>query len=123
MSDKRAHDWLDDNAAERLLRGEHDDPRAEALARLLAAAAAPAPVNAQREEAAVAAFRAARAENVKGAEDPARDWRRRRGGALRPGRSMRTLTSALVAAAVLGGVALAAGTGALPRTFGTLTGA
>src|SRR5688572_26093224 len=73
MSDNRGHDWLDDATAERLLRGAHgDDPveevwrddRAAALAGLLAAAAAPAPLDPEREEAAVAAFRAARGDDA-----------------------------------------------------------
>ncbi|MEU3461462.1 hypothetical protein ABZ721_16170 [Streptomyces sp. NPDC006733] len=57
----RDDDWLDEDAAERLLRGESvlsGGAAAARLARLLAAAALPAAVERQREERAVAAFRA-----------------------------------------------------------------
>ncbi|NEA58908.1 hypothetical protein G3I60_33325 [Streptomyces sp. SID13666] len=55
----RDDDWLDEDAAERLLRGESvmsGGAGAARLARLLAAAAAPAAADPEREEAAVAAF-------------------------------------------------------------------
>lgn len=55
----RDDDWLDEDAAERLLRGESvmsGGAVAARLARLLAAAAAPAAADPEREEAAVAAF-------------------------------------------------------------------
>jgi hypothetical protein len=131
MSDERAHDWLDDAAAERLLRGARDggapagDPRAEALARLLAAAATPAPLDSRHEDAAVAAFRAARdatPAQPASRRDRVRDDWRRRGGTLRAGRSVRALAGALVATAALGAVAAAAA-GALPVPFGSLGGA
>ncbi|MCZ4120714.1 hypothetical protein [Streptomyces sp. H39-S7] len=56
----RDDDWLDEEAAERLLRGESvlsGGAAAARLARLLAAAALPAAVDQEREEAAAAAFR------------------------------------------------------------------
>lgn len=55
----RDDDWLDEDAAERLLRGESvmsGGAVAARLARLLSAAAAPAAADPEREEAAVAAF-------------------------------------------------------------------
>ncbi|MCM2421200.1 hypothetical protein [Streptomyces sp. RKAG293] len=55
----RDDDWLDEEAAERLLRGESvmsGGAAAARLARLLTAAAAPAAADPEREEAAVAAF-------------------------------------------------------------------
>jgi hypothetical protein len=123
MSDNRSHTWLDDAAAERLLHGDHDDPRAQALQRLLSAAATPATVDAQREEMAVAAFRAARdegrtADMGRAAVRRRVDGWRRRGGAFRISRSVRALTGALVATAAIGGVAVAAATGTLPGAFG-----
>lgn len=127
MSDNRAHEWLDDATAERLLCGDHGDPRAEALARLLSAAAAPAPVDAQREEIALAAFRAAREEGRLARPGPRRyrkrgegrfaDRRRHYDGGLRAGRPVRALAGALLATVALGGVAMAAATGALNAPF------
>lgn len=100
--------WLDGAAAERLLRGEPAGPRigpgaerAERLLLLLAAAATPAPLDAAREDAAMAAFRASRAATA------------------RPRRSAgpaRAAIGALLAAVTLGGVAMAA-TGVIPTPF------
>lgn len=147
--------WLDRDAAERLLRGEPPAPvdaevraRAERLAEALAAlAAAPASTSEELpgEEAAVAAFRAARAaRNDNGAVrhpqpaalSQARDLARAAGGPanadaglVRLGRSeaggrrarrwrtVRFGLAATVAAGMIGGVAVAAGTGMLPTPF------
>ncbi|WP_431960184.1 hypothetical protein [Actinacidiphila sp. bgisy160] len=142
MSDNRGHDWLDDATAERLLPGAHgDDPaertwrdeRAAALAGLLAAAAAPGPLDPEREEAAVAAFRAARAEAAltEGSAGvrlgTADDWSPgagtdagSRSGRNRAARHSRSLTGTLIAtaAAAVAGVSVAAAAGALPALLG-----
>jgi hypothetical protein len=97
-------------AAERLLRGVPADPArrrpadgAEAeLARVLAAAAAPGRIDPEREEAAVASFRAAASER------PRSRWSRR---------TARAGMGAAVAAVVLAGAAVAAGTGVVPDPF------
>ncbi|MGW1727217.1 hypothetical protein ACWCQK_30380 [Streptomyces sp. NPDC002306] len=139
--------WLDRETAERLLRGEPLDipvdatarERAARLAAMLGAlsAAAPQPTSAELpgEAAALAAFRAARA--ARAAERPAMDLRSRartpyaadaglvRLGrpaptARRPrwGRPVRLGLSAALAAGMVGGVAVAVGTGVLPAPFG-----
>ncbi|MFB6841094.1 hypothetical protein [Streptomyces sp. NPDC056361] len=133
MADER-YQWLDQDAAEQLLRGEpvdaaddHARGQAERLSEALGAARAQAaaPVAGTElpgEAAALAAFRAARAATPAGvgagAADrielgrvrlapvaaPARRW----------GRSLRYGLAAAVAAVTVGGVAVAAGTGVLP---------
>ncbi|MFE0625454.1 hypothetical protein ACFW3D_00625 [Streptomyces sp. NPDC058864] len=142
MSDNRGHDWLDDATAERLLRGAHgDDPaertwrdeRAAGLAGLLAAASAPGALDPEREEAAVAAFRAARDDAALSAEPAgvrmgaADDWSPRAGtGAGSVSRSGRSRTArhsgsragALIATAAVAGVSVAAAAGALPALLG-----
>ncbi|MFD8075318.1 hypothetical protein ACFV3E_22040 [Streptomyces sp. NPDC059718] len=134
MSDNRGQDWLDEATAERLLRGAHgDDPaerawrdeRAAALAGLLAAAAAPAPLDPEREEAAVAAFRAARGDDaLTGGSAGVRlgtadDWSPgagagavSRSGRSRTARHSRSLTGTLIATAAV------AAAGALPALLG-----
>jgi hypothetical protein len=137
--------WLDRDAAERLLRGEppavidaDTRARAEALADALAALVpAPAPTSAELpgEEAAVAAFRAARTArdgNEAALGGPAgprlaarssdaglvRLGRPAPGGRrVRWGRPVRFGLAAAVAAGMIGGVAVAAGTGVLPTPF------
>jgi len=112
-------DWLDDDAAERLLLGEAADARAEPLTRLLAAAGTPAAVDPAREEAALAAFRAAGEEVPfvagRGSRGRPRSSRRRGDGKRRVARSVRAIAGAMVVTAALGGVAVAAG--ALPSPF------
>ncbi len=109
MNDHR-HRRLDRRALEQLLSGAPVDRSAEAdrLAAFLAAAAEPArPEETAGEAAALAAFRAARVGGV-----PAGAVRRpRRGLAKAVSVKMAALS---LAATGLGGVALAAGTGALP---------
>lgn len=132
MSDNKGQDWLDDTTAERLLRRPAGDgtagpawtdPRAAALARMLAAAAAPATVDPAREEAALAAFRDARDQGPElspvaggrgrgddaGGRDAA-DWRA--GGPK--SRTARVFSGTLLATAAVAGVALVAAAGALP---------
>ncbi|MFD9001405.1 hypothetical protein ACFV0T_10605 [Streptomyces sp. NPDC059582] len=139
--------WLDRETAERLLRGEPlDTPvdatardRAERLTETLGAlsAATPPPSSAELpgEAAALAAFRAARA--ARDAERPATARRTRArtpyaadAGLVRLGRStpparrprwgrpVRLGLSAALAAGMVGGVAVAVGTGVLPAPFG-----
>ncbi|MER5207163.1 hypothetical protein [Streptomyces sp. NPDC002825] len=142
MADER-YQWLDQEAAERLLRGEPveavDDrarAQAERLAEALGTARVPAaPPSAQTElpgeAAALAAFRQATAERraaaaAVGAPASARrttgaDLGRVRlapvvAPARRWGRSVRYGLAAAVAAVTVGGVAVAAGTGVLPLT-------
>ncbi|MEV7319026.1 hypothetical protein [Streptomyces sp. NPDC093970] len=136
--------WLDRVTAERLLRGESleavDDSardQAERLSRVLAGLSVPAvpdTVELPGEEGALAAFRKAR-------ESAGDEWTsvaRRPGGPARgsdaglirigasprsprvPGwaRPARFVLAAALAAGMLGGVAVAAGTGALPSPFG-----
>ncbi|MFD6761358.1 hypothetical protein [Streptomyces roseolus] len=119
MADER-YQWLDPDAAERLLRGEPvepADPAARTGAASLADAldavrvpAAPAPgAPLAGEEAALAAFRtatAARAATTARTAAP--------GTARRWGRSLRYGLAAALAAVTVGGVAVAAGTGVLP---------
>ncbi|MEU3605910.1 hypothetical protein AB0E83_10700 [Streptomyces sp. NPDC035033] len=135
MADER-YQWLDPEAAERLLRGEPVDPvdpaaraRAAALAEALDAArvpavpAVPAPgVPLAGEEAALAAFRTATAARASAAAAPdavPADLGRVRlapapGTARHWGRSLRYGLAAAFAAVTVGGVAVAAGTGVLP---------
>ncbi|MFJ5529710.1 hypothetical protein [Streptomyces sp. NPDC093261] len=144
MADEQ-YRWLDGDAAERLLRGEpleavDDDARdqAERLAETLAAlAAAPAPTSAELpgEAAALAAFRASRtgADQARGAlgrPHPAYAASRAddaglvclgrsaaNGRRTRWGRPLRFGLAAALAAGMIGGVAVAAGTGVLPTPF------
>ncbi|WP_371654326.1 MULTISPECIES: hypothetical protein [unclassified Streptomyces] len=137
MADER-HEWLDEDAAERLLRGEPvvpaDDRAREQAERLSAvlramagpdvrqsmgASAAPAAGELPGEAAALAAFRSARAEA--GAPSGARSdtvvrvGREPRGArAPRRLRPVRFGLAAALAGCALGGVAMAAGTGVLP---------
>ncbi|NML50519.1 hypothetical protein HHL19_12695 [Streptomyces sp. R302] len=122
MADER-YQWLDPDAAERLLRGEPVDPAdpADPVARTGAAAladaldtvrvpAAPAPgVPLAGEEAALAAFRTATTARAAAAARTAAP-----GAARRWGRSLRYGLAAALAAVTVGGVAVAAGTGVLP---------
>lgn len=134
MADER-HEWLDGDAAERLLRGEGAEPgderaRAEAaeLAGLLRSLRGPeqATTELPGEAAALAAFREARAGSASATADEAlgvvrighvKDGagvaapRRRRFAPVRLG------IAAAVACCTLGGVAVAAGTGVLPGPF------
>ncbi|MFD3457196.1 hypothetical protein ACFWVC_34100 [Streptomyces sp. NPDC058691] len=136
MSDNRGQDWLDDTTAERLLRGAQGndtggaawpDPRAAALARMLAAAAAPATVDPAREEAALAAFREARDQGPHLTEHSDSDGARAGDGGRdaddwRPGgpksRTARAFSGTLLITAAVAGVALAAAAGALPVLLG-----
>ncbi|MFE9405508.1 hypothetical protein ACFYNY_27840 [Streptomyces sp. NPDC006530] len=131
MADER-HEWLDRDAAERLLRGEGIEPgderaRAEAarLSALLSSLAPAEQATAELpgEEAALAAFRKARPDNAPGDRGalgvvrvgrvtPSRPApRRRRFAPVRLG------LAAALACCALGGVAVAAGTGVLPGPF------
>ncbi|MEU6842886.1 hypothetical protein ABZ930_13575 [Streptomyces sp. NPDC046716] len=134
------HDkWLDRDAAERVLRGEpleavHDDDvrRAGRLTGTLdALSALPSGPGGELpgEEAALKAFREARAESAVDAAVTAATpvngaGRHRAGAASRPagtrpwGRPVRFGLAAAVAACMVGGVAVAAGTGVLPSPFG-----
>ncbi|MBP2404709.1 hypothetical protein SNS2_3331 [Streptomyces netropsis] len=157
MADDHRYDWLDDDAVERLLRGgtvdsaaldEDTRPAAERLAASLADLRTPVLPEAGAdgplpgEEAALAAFRAARAEGAPGIR--ATPLRAVRGGAsgaaaendepvvrlATPARNRsflrRPVKGALalaLAGCALGGVAVAAGTGVLPGPFGSAGGA
>ncbi|MFH8593887.1 hypothetical protein [Streptomyces rimosus] len=136
MADDR-YNWLDEEAAERLLRGEPagspDGVGAAELTALLNTAAAAgrsaAPDEAlPGEEAAVAAFRQARADASAPVAAPAGGAdtaelgtvRAPRGGpAARPrfGRPLRRGFMVALAGCALGGVAVAAGVGVLPTPF------
>ncbi|MCC2279398.1 hypothetical protein LKL35_28780 [Streptomyces sp. ET3-23] len=140
MADDRRYDWLDDDAVERLLRGEAlagtlagdtaDDRARDGAARLDAALGAlrvPAPADdapLPGEEAALAAFRTARAaERDAAAGSAAPVVRLGRTAAARtflrrPARSARSALALALAGCALGGVAVAAGTGVLPAPFG-----
>ncbi|MFD9567170.1 hypothetical protein [Streptomyces sp. NPDC059994] len=140
MADER-HEWLDEDAAERLLRGESVVPaddrareQAERLSAVLramagpdvrqdmgtsAAPAAPAARELPGEAAALAAFRSARAEagspSEVRADNVVRVGREPRGTrAPRRLRPVRFGLAAALAGCALGGVAMAAGTGVLP---------
>ncbi|MFB7371515.1 hypothetical protein ACFC0D_16895 [Streptomyces sp. NPDC056222] len=134
MADER-YQWLDQEAAERLLRGEpvdavddHAREQAERLAEALAAArfpplAVPADAELPGEEAALAAFRKAAAERslamspavfAPGAAELGGVRLGRVPAARQWGRSLRYGLAAAVAAVAVGGVAVASGTGILP---------
>ncbi|MER7570575.1 hypothetical protein [Streptomyces sp. NPDC126514] len=139
MADEQ-YRWLDPRTAERLLSGEPleavdaaDRDRAERLARALEALAAQPPAAAELpgEAAALAAFRAARTER---ADAPATPGHRARphssdAGLVRIGpperaarrprwaRPVRLGLAAALALGMVGGVAVAAGTGILPTPF------
>ncbi|MCC3779417.1 hypothetical protein K6I33_005038, partial [Streptomyces sp. UNOB3_S3] len=137
------HDWMDDDAVERLLRGEFPAPREDEPASVVAqrlevafhsltdipsagvvsasadtSADAPLP----GEEAALAAFREARAASAAPAPAPVTA----RGAGLRPveafrsflRRPARTALALALAGCAVGGVAVAAGAGVLPGPFG-----
>ncbi|MGW3014940.1 hypothetical protein [Streptomyces longwoodensis] len=142
--------WLDGEAAERLLRGESPDDvvppaareQAERLSRTLDAlsasltgsgaaepSSAPAAIPAvgdpsgelPGEAAALAAFRAARAEPGVTGSGLVRIGRPGRRGTTRSSRRRHTVRLGLAAALIVGtvgGVAVAAGTGVLPEPFG-----
>ncbi|AEM87918.1 hypothetical protein [Streptomyces violaceusniger] len=148
MAEDHRYSWLDDSAAERLLRGEPvggqpgapdgrgDESYAEAerLAAVLSAVAgagrpaAPSDASAlPGEEAAMAAFRAARVEVEAAAEvvvEPGvarrahriRQFRERQPWLRRP---LRAGMIAMVAGCALSGFAVAAAAGVLPTPFGT----
>ncbi|MFF3840377.1 hypothetical protein [Streptomyces sp. NPDC001930] len=133
MADER-YQWLDQEAAERLLRGEpvdavddHARSRAERLAGALDAARTPAArTELPGEAAALAAFREAHAERAAAPVAAAAANRTEQAElgrvrlahvpVRRPrwGRSLRYGLAAAVAAVTVGGVAVAAGTGVLP---------
>ncbi|MFK8911835.1 hypothetical protein ACJA3G_33025, partial [Streptomyces sp. YS-3] len=136
MADER-HEWLDEDAAERLLRGESVVPaddrareQAERLSAVLRALAGPdvrqamdAPAAARElpgEAAALAAFRHARAEAYAPVGAPAEtvvQVAREPRGTRAPRRRLRPVRfglAAAIAGCALGGVAMAAGTGVLP---------
>ncbi|MGW6395746.1 hypothetical protein ACWFR1_35795 [Streptomyces sp. NPDC055103] len=140
MADER-YQWLDQEAAERLLRGEPVDalddparPEARRLAEALDSARTPAAARTGQAElpgeaAALAAFRRATAERAASAGAAATPAGVGRVGhadlgrvrlapvtapARRWGRSLRYGLAAAVAAVTVGGVAVAAGTGMLP---------
>ncbi|MGW1197279.1 hypothetical protein ACWD4B_15800 [Streptomyces sp. NPDC002536] len=146
MADDRRYDWLDDDAVERLLHGEalagtlagdtaDDRARADA-ARLDAALGAlrvPAPADdtpLPGEEAALAAFRTARAaeRDMAVAAAPAgsaapvvrigRTAARAAAARSLLRRPARSALALALAGCALGGVAVAAGTGVLPAPFG-----
>lgn len=131
------YQWLDQEAAERLLRGESVDPvgtsaraEAELLARALDTARTPAagPLagpggELPGEAAALAAFRKAVAERAAAPGHAGRAAADLGAVRLAPartgrswGRSLRYGLAAAVAAVTVGGVAVAAGTGVLPLT-------
>ncbi|MET9622435.1 hypothetical protein ABZZ37_16960 [Streptomyces sp. NPDC006464] len=144
MADER-YQWLDQEAAERLLRGLPVDPldgeardQAERLAHALDAARQPAVDPAAREElpgeaAALAAFRRATAARAAASLPAAADLAGplpasgaaelhgvrigRLPAARRWGRSVRYGLAAAVAAVAVGGVAVASGTGLIPTPF------
>ncbi|MEV5968847.1 hypothetical protein [Streptomyces sp. NPDC051921] len=136
MADER-YQWLDQEAAERLLRGEPVDSvddvsraQAEILARALDAARTPVALERAGElpgeAAALAAFRKVVAERAAEAVVPGSAGRATTDlGAVRIarvlpgrgwGRSLRYGLAAAFAAVTVGGVAVAAGTGMLPLT-------
>ncbi|MEU6982910.1 hypothetical protein ABZ946_05750 [Streptomyces sp. NPDC046324] len=136
MADER-YQWLDQDTAERLLRGEpvdavDDHARAEALRLAQALAAArPAPLahaaqtELPGEAAALTAFREATAERALAPSPAAFAPTAAELGAVRIGpvpaarrwgRSLRYGLAAAVAAVAVGGVAVASGTGLLPFT-------
>jgi len=144
MADEQ-YRWLDRETAERLLRGESPDAvdpaardQAEQLAEALGALSTTPPLTSEElpgEAAALAAFRKVRAERDEeraALSDPARS-RPADAGLIRIGaragdratdgrrprrpRALRLGLAAALAAGMVGGVAFAAGTGALPSPF------
>ncbi|MER6349074.1 hypothetical protein ACWC10_33680 [Streptomyces sp. NPDC001595] len=144
MADEQ-YRWLDREMAERLLRGESPDAvdpaareQADRLAEALGALSATPPLTSEEvpgEGAALAAFRKVRAERDEqraALADPARE-RPADAGVFRIGgraddrttpgrragrhRPLRLALAAALAAGMVGGVAFAAGTGALPTPF------
>lgn len=144
MADDHRYDWLDDDAVERVLRGESvvagcvadtdtdtstdDGPdkaarlAAERLDAALRSLTAPLPDGPlPGEEAALAAFREARAAGAAPAAAPPAAHRARPSGVVRSFLRRRPLNAALalaLAGCAVGGVAVAAGTGVLPVPFG-----
>jgi hypothetical protein len=145
MSGSR-QDWLDESTTERLLRGERvASSRADAsepLAALLAAAAAGGRPDPAGEEAALAAYRAARSDTAVPVADAAAlsgppgtsevsgapelsfgsgGRHRARMDRLRdlPGSAKVAVAAAFATTALVGGVAAAAGTGVIPYPFMT----
>lgn len=131
MADER-YEWLDRDAAEKLLRGEPvraADEHARVQAARLGAALRGAGAYRHRfddgelpgEAAALAAFRKARADAAAPAGDSIGTVTVTRGGVpvrgLRFGRPLRFGIAAALAGCALGGVAVAAGTGVLPTPF------
>jgi hypothetical protein len=103
---------MTENRSRGAMNPEHQTPTLEDL---LAAAARPMPSSAQAEVRAVAAFRAAREEGAPAAlTRPEDNWRPRSPSVGT--RWIKVGTGALVAGAMLGGVAMAAG--AIPTPFG-----
>ncbi|MGW7053765.1 hypothetical protein [Streptomyces sp. NPDC054887] len=125
MADER-YEWLDKDAAERLLRGEpvgpvgdHARAQAERLAAALdgvARAGGHESGELPGEAAALAAFRKARAAAP---ENPTVRIGRAAPVGLRWARPVRIGLAGALAGVALGGVAVAAGTGVLPSPFGT----
>lgn len=99
---------------------EREDPRPPELEALLDAASRPGALSPAAQEKALRAFRTAHEE---GAHSAPLRWRRRRDD-WRPAherrwaRSLKALLAGVVTAAALGGVAVAAGEGAIPSPFG-----
>ncbi|WP_028812237.1 hypothetical protein [Streptomyces flavidovirens] len=127
MADER-YEWLDKDAAERLLRGEPVGPvgeHARAQAERLSAAldgvarAGHEPGELPGEAAALAAFRKARAASPE-AFSTVRIGRRA-AVPVRWARPVRLGLAGALAGVALGGVAVAAGTGVLPSPFGSDT--
>jgi uncharacterized membrane protein YgcG len=107
--------WPDPGLAERLLDGEEiaePDPRTAALARLLAAADATVAGRPDDERAALRAFAREFAGAGTGSTRP-----RRLRALVRGSRTARVMIGGAVAALTLGGVAIAAQSGALPHPF------
>ncbi|MGW7200549.1 hypothetical protein [Streptomyces chryseus] len=129
MADER-YEWLDKDAAERLLRGEpvgpvgeHARAQAERLAAALdgvARAGADETGELPGEAAALAAFRKAR--DTAPESLAAVRIERRASAPVRWGRPVRIGLAGALAGVALGGVAVAAGTGVLPSPFGRGTG-
>jgi hypothetical protein len=129
MNESRKHGrrgpgrWSQAEIAERLLSGEavaDADPRTTALARLLTAAAQPLPGRPEHERAALDAFRQAaqtRTGAVGAPAGAAPRVRRRRWRPARASRPVKALIAGAMAVFVLGGAAVAAQTGVLPRPF------
>ncbi|MBT2523946.1 hypothetical protein J7E91_00505 [Streptomyces sp. ISL-99] len=129
MADER-YEWLDKDAAERLLRGEpvgpvgeHARAQAERLSAALdgvARAGGHEPGELPGEAAALAAFRKARAASPEAAFSTVRIGRRA-AVPVRWARPVRLGLAGALAGVALGGVAVAAGTGVLPSPFGSDT--